>query len=478
MKLFNYLVPAIGDPLTLEIEKVSIRYHVIGCWIAVIFDPFFGITDYFNIPDAWQQVFLLRLGVSAITLSAIFLYQKYAFSSAFLVSIPLLLISLQNAYTFALIDQANFMGHSLNYIALLIGAGMFILWRWYYSVVIVVVSGLATIVFTTGNPNLVLKDALVQGGLLLIMTALFMIFLIQIRYRSTIRIILAKMALEQANQTLDAQKQVIESKNRNITDSIRYASRIQQAILPLPEKLASTLGKDNFFIYYQPKDIVSGDFYFLEEVHHPAGGRTVFVVAADCTGHGVPGALMSMIGSQLLHEAIVKNQVHDTGQILQSLHEGVLRVLKQRETQTNDGMDIAIIGLTQAPDEADFSQLTYSGAKNGLIYCQNELVNEIRGDRKSIGGQETKLQNTKIFTVHTLALDNGPTTCYLFSDGYRDQMGGESNRKFGSKQLRELLQQIHLLPMAEQKSVLQKTINDWLGPRNQIDDILVIGLRV
>jgi phosphoserine phosphatase RsbU/P len=405
------------------------------------------------------------------------LQRKKLISSATLVSIPLLLISLQNAYTFSLIDQSHFLGHSLNYIALFIGAGMFILWRWHYSVFIVVLSGIITVLFAANNPNLVLKDALVQGGLLLLVTSLFTIFLIQVRFKATVKIIEGKLALEDANQALAAQKQVIEAKNRNITDSIRYARRIQQAILPLPEKLANNLGKNDFFVYYQPKDIVSGDFYFLEEVNHASGARTVFIAAADCTGHGVPGALMSMIGSQLLHEAITKNQLHQTQQILQSLHEGVLRVLKQKETNTNDGMDIAILALEQAPDEANFGSITFSGAKNELIYFQNQTCHEVRGDRRSIGGQETKNQENRPFTSQQIQLGT-PTVCYLFSDGYRDQMGGEQGRKFGSKQLRELLQRIHLLPMAEQKEILTQTIKDWLGNRPQIDDILVVGLRV
>jgi serine phosphatase RsbU (regulator of sigma subunit) len=459
-------------------EKVSARYHTIGAWVAIIFDPIFGLTDYLNIPHAWQPVFGLRLGVSAITLLTLFLYRRLGFSSATLVSVPFLLISLQNAYTYALIDQGHFLGHSLNYIALFIGAGMFILWRWYYTVAIVALSALATLVFISANAQLVLRESLVQGGLLLAVTALFTIFLIQVRYRANAQIIAGRLALEQANQALDAQKQVIESRNRNITDSIRYASRIQQAILPLPEKLANNLGKRDYFIFYQPKDIVSGDFYFLEEVNQPDGGRIVYLAAADCTGHGVPGALMSMIGSQLLQETIAQHRVLEPHLVLESLHQGVLRVLKQRETRTNDGMDLALVALHQVPDADHFGSLTFAGAKNELIYFQDQTCHEVRGDRRSIGGQESRHQDTKPFTPHHLSLGGQPTVCYLFSDGYRDQMGGPEGRKFGSKQLRALLQEVHLLPMEEQKDILAQRIKDWLGDRPQIDDILVIGLRV
>jgi phosphoserine phosphatase RsbU/P len=460
-----------------ELEKVSARYHVIGAWVAIIFDPIFGLTDYLNIPHAWHQVFALRLGVSALTLLTLLLWRRFGFSTATLVSVPFLLISLQNAYTYALIDQDHFLGHSLNYIALFIGAGMFILWRWYYTTAIVTLSALATLLFVSANAQLVLRESLVQGGLLLAVTALFTIFLIQVRYRATSQIIAGRLALEQANQALDAQKQVIESRNRNITDSIRYASRIQQAILPLPEKLANNLGPRDYFVFYQPKDIVSGDFYYLEEVNLPTGARTVYLAAADCTGHGVPGALMSMIGAQLLHETIVQHRVHEPHQVLESLHEGVLRVLNQRETRTNDGMDLALLALHQVPDADHFGSLAFAGAKNELLYFQNQTCHEIRGDRRSIGGQESRHQETKPFTTHQLPLGNTPTVCYLFSDGYRDQMGGPEGRKFGSKQLRALLQEIHLLPMPEQKTILAQRIKDWLGDRPQIDDILVIGLR-
>ncbi|MCU0451328.1 MAG: SpoIIE family protein phosphatase [Bernardetiaceae bacterium] len=470
--------PALAERLEQEIEKVSARYHQIGAWVAVVFDPLFGLTDYLNLPEAWLHVFPLRLGVAAVTLVAIFFFRRLKFSSATLVSIPFLLISLQNAYTFGLINQAHFLGHSLNYMALFIGAGMFILWRWYYTAVIVALSALVTVVFIGANPQLVLKDVLVQGGLLLAVTALFTVFLIQVRYRANVKIIQGQLALEQANQVLDAQKQVIESRNRNITDSIRYASRIQQAILPLPEKLANNLGQQDYFVYFQPKDIVSGDFYYLEEVMAPDGGRTVYVAAADCTGHGVPGALMSIIGSQLLRETILQHRILEPAQVLETLHTGVQQALKQRETRTNDGMDLALVALHQAPGHDRFTSLTFAGAKHDLIYFQDQACHELPGNRRSIGGQEHRQHADKPFLSHTLPLGGPPTMCYLFSDGYRDQMGGPQERKLGSRQFREILQQMHLLPLAEQRATLAQRITDWLGNRPQIDDILVVGLRL
>ncbi|MFY7786951.1 MAG: hypothetical protein ACOVQA_03665, partial [Thermoflexibacteraceae bacterium] len=208
-----------------ELEAASSKFHIIGSWAGVIFDPIFGITDYLNIPHAWQNVFVLRCSIAIIIAIAIYFKKKYNYSAAYLGILTMSLISLQNAYTYSLIDIDHFLGHSLNYMALFIGAGMFALWQWYYTTSIMVVSAIATIYFFTVNPHLPVQQALIQGGLLLSVVAVFNIMLIQTRYSLTVKTLAAKLALEEANTALNEKNEIIESKNKSILDSIRYAQR-------------------------------------------------------------------------------------------------------------------------------------------------------------------------------------------------------------------------------------------------------------
>ncbi|TAE18820.1 MAG: adenylate/guanylate cyclase domain-containing protein [Bacteroidetes bacterium] len=199
-----------------DLRKSSARYHVYCAWIAIIFDPLFGLTDYFNIPHAFKEVMLLRLGVAAVTLLALWAHSKKLISPEVLIFIPFLAISLQNAYTFSLIKIEDFTGHSLNYLALFIGGGMFILWRWYYSLAIIVISTIGTAYFFQMNHHLNLQEALVNGGLLLLAVALFMFVLIETRYRLTISMIKSKIALIEANDEIESQKAKSDQLLRNI----------------------------------------------------------------------------------------------------------------------------------------------------------------------------------------------------------------------------------------------------------------------
>ncbi len=199
--------------------------------------------------------------------------------------------------------------------------------------------------------------------------------------------------LQEANHNLEQKvadrTAELRKKNDNIIASITYAKRIQTAILPFEERIGKSLGKDNFFVFFQPKDIVSGDFYWLEEIQRSdASGQTEtinFVAVADCTGHGVPGAFMSMIGNQLLYEIIIKNHIYSPCLILNSLHKEVHRVLRQKETQTNDGMDMAILAFQK---NKNITKLEYAGAMNPLYYVQNNEFVEIKATKRSIGGSQ------------------------------------------------------------------------------------------
>lgn len=284
---------------------------------------------------------------------------------------------------------------------------------------------------------------------------------------------------EELSQTLDivgAQRNELQQKNKDITDSINYAQRIQKAILPFPERIAERFGADNFFVLYKPRNIISGDFYFYEQIEE----KTVIAVV-DCVGHGVPGAFMSMIGNQILTDIIIKNEQFSPDKILTSLHHEVRRTLRQDiNTDSRDGMDVAIIVITK--DLENITHIEYAGAMSPLFWVHDGKFEEIKGDRKVIGGQQYKEEKERLFTKHTIKLENDsqPSTFYLCTDGFQDQFGGKQDKKFMVKRFRELLFSISDKSMAEQKNVLENNINQWIeeGSQKQTDDITIVGVRL
>jgi serine phosphatase RsbU (regulator of sigma subunit) len=263
---------------------------------------------------------------------------------------------------------------------------------------------------------------------------------------------------------VEQQKVDLVKKNENIVASITYARRIQAAILPLHEEIGKVL-KD-FFIYYKPRDIVSGDFYWFANL----GNNKCLMVAADCTGHGVPGALMSMIGVNLLNEIVYLRDIYSPDKILTQINIEINRVLQQSITENRDGMDIAICLI-----DFDNKVAEYSGAMNPLYYVQNDQLHEIKATRMGIGG--IQLRHDLQFELHTIDISK-PTMLYLASDGYADQIGGKEDKKFMSRKFKELLFSIHHLYPEMQKENLNLTLLEWIGLKPQIDDIMVIGIKV
>lgn len=260
------------------------------------------------------------------------------------------------------------------------------------------------------------------------------------------------------------QKEIIETKNKDITDSIRYAKRIQEAILPIASLLRKNLPKS--FIYYKPKDIVSGDFYWY------AKRKSKFVLAAvDCTGHGVPGALMSVIGNSILKDIVKQIGITDPSKVLTRLNDEVLITLKQRNSafDDHDGMDICLV-------EFDISSkiMVFSGANRPLYIVRGKELIVIKGDGWPIGGF---YKNKKTFNNHEVQLENGDMV-YLSSDGYVDQFGGPLGKKFKTKKFKALLQEIAPLETKRQKEKLIKAHKEWAGSEDQVDDILIIGFKV
>ncbi len=303
--------------------------------------------------------------------------------------------------------------------------------------------------------------------------------------------------LNQLVEEVTAQKDEIETQreklidiNSEITQSIAYAEQIQNSILPKKEILAQTLS-DNF-IFFKPKDIVSGDFYWFTKVDNK-----LIITIVDCTGHGVPGAFMSMLGASLLREIIIKEKVTEPAQILNILRTEVISALQQKGTigEQKDGMDMALITLN-----LDTLEMQYAGANNPLYIISNSEL-QISGEENSTNiklfdSSKSKNKKSKLlfevkpdkmpishfvrmnsFKTKTIQLAKGDSI-YLFSDGYPDQFGGAKNRKFKYKPFKQLFIDIVDKPMHEQKTILKDIISNWQGNNAQVDDITIIGLKI
>lgn len=274
--------------------------------------------------------------------------------------------------------------------------------------------------------------------------------------------------LGKAHQKLRQSKEIIEEKNRHIMDSMQYASKIQEAMLPIQERMENEL--EEHFVIYRPKDIVSGDFYWFDVI-----GDYYYLAVADCTGHGVPGALLSMIGYMMLNEAVKGLDMYDPAMILDYLHQGFRSVLKQEieEHHTNDGMDIGLARI-----DVNTGKIVFAGAGRPLYLVSGSELVEIKGDRKSIGGRQR--EEKRLFTNHEFV--NPPETrgrimIYLTSDGFVDQHNPE-DRKYGSRQLKKFLRDNAYLSAYRQKEALLKELKTHQSDAEQRDDITLIGIRL
>jgi ligand-binding sensor domain-containing protein/serine phosphatase RsbU (regulator of sigma subunit) len=274
----------------------------------------------------------------------------------------------------------------------------------------------------------------------------------------------ATLTILEQKKIVEEQKHVVEEKNKHITESINYAQRIQNAILPENEYIKSLFS--DYFIYYQPKEIVSGDFYWFGQ----KDDKIIFA-AVDCTGHGVPGALMSMIGNTLLNEIINGKGIIEADEILNQLRSDIIYALKQKDAleSQKDGMDIALCVLDKKENTLEFS-----GAHNSLYHFRNDVFSELKGDTQAIGYEKKEKQP---FVKNKLTVQPGDML-YLFTDGFADQKGGNEKKKFYYKPFRELFAAIKNEPMMKQEEILRKTFNNWKGDIEQIDDVLVIGIRL
>jgi serine phosphatase RsbU (regulator of sigma subunit) len=280
--------------------------------------------------------------------------------------------------------------------------------------------------------------------------------------------------LHQQNIEIDAQREEIsgqKAKTENIlkslNESIDYAKHIQDSVLPIESTFSKAFGANNSFVLFKPKNIVSGDFYFLE-THI----NKIFLAVSDCTGHGVSGAMMSLLGINALSKIINKGEINDPSIILDKLHKNIKYTLKQEETNTNDGMEIALLVIDQLTKTINFA-----GAGASLIFIHNNIFNELKGNKFSIGGRNFIDETERKFDVATLNYSEN-TMFYMTTDGYQDQLNSEYKNRFTSKQLFDLLLENNALRMVQQKIKLEENFNNWKKNTPQIDDVLLLGFKL
>ncbi len=280
-------------------------------------------------------------------------------------------------------------------------------------------------------------------------------------YRNNKKTKAANVIISEQKQDVEQQKEVIEIKNKEIFDSIAYAQRIQNAILPKPSHIHS-LFPDSFLVYL-PKDIVAGDFYWFEQID-----QSVYFAVADCTGHGVPGAMVSVVCHNALNAAIYEHQLTGPGLILDKVRTLISQTFSSEQHDIKDGMDISIGVLNRTTN-----QLKWAGANNPLWQVQGEQLIIHAPDKQPVG----KFEKSVPFTTRTLTFEKGDQF-YLFSDGFADQFGGPKNKKYKTSNLKKLILSMAGQPMSEQEKAVLTAFNDWKGKEEQLDDVCLFGFRV
>jgi serine phosphatase RsbU (regulator of sigma subunit) len=292
----------------------------------------------------------------------------------------------------------------------------------------------------------------------------FSIWQYRLKNRSKMELEISNRSLHEKNAELEVSKEIIEHQHREITDSIRYARQIQHAVLPEHADLKSAFA--NAFVIFEPKDVISGDFYWVSQ----HGSQTI-LATVDCTGHGVPGGFMSMLGVSLLNELVIDQRLNSPAQILSRLREKVISSLRQKgeEGEQKDGMDMTLFAI-----DSDKDILTYSTANHIFYHVRNSEISEYKGDRHPVG----------IFGDELLPFNEGQISIqkgdrfYAFTDGYPDQFGGPKGKKFKYQQLKETILLIQDKEMEEQGKILASTFQKWKGTLEQIDDVTLVGIEI
>jgi len=458
-----------------EFYRSTERFHVITTWVGLLLNLVWFVSDIFVLPDHWKPFFEFRLAVSVVAV-VLLLTKRWTKLDIYACMFILVLgISIQNAYMWSVMDLAHLQKHAFAYMVLFIGVGMLVLWDIWYSIIILVATIISNIIFYKLNSQLSPEEFIISGALLVLTVAIFCVFLIRTRYRLTMNEIKSRLELarskeiiEQENVVISKQKEELFEKNKEITDSINYAKRIQRAFIPKEDEFKKAFKES--FILFKPKDIVSGDFYWIYQIEN----RTYYATA-DCTGHGVPGGFMTMLGLSFLEEIVSQNAAKDPADVLNIIRQRIINTLKQtgNAEESKDGMDVVLCCI-----DKNKMKLTYAAANNSFYVLrkdekgEKQLI-EKKGDKQPCGF----FPDPQPFTLKEMELMEGDII-YTTTDGYPDQFGGKKGKKFRYKALEEMLAQNSDLPFEKQREILNTTIEDWKGRLDQVDDILVIGVKI
>jgi serine phosphatase RsbU (regulator of sigma subunit) len=457
-----------------EFYKSTEKFHAIACWIGIALNLVWFVGDYLSIQQYWVPFLVFRVCVSGISLLALLLKNVLNISIYTCIFILVLGISIQNAYMWSLMDVPHLQKHAFAYMVLFIGVGMLILWEQKLSWLLLAATIVSNIVFYVLNSPLTVEEFITNGGLLVLTVVIFSVFLIRSRYRLTYKEIQSRLELEKSKKLIEFQKEEVDEKNQEIISSLRYAKRLQEALLP-PKNLLDSFFNENYFILYHPRDIVCGDFYWARKIKTtPASGNSknyLLIAVADCTGHGVPGAFMSLLGSNFLHQSAVEKGVNTTAEALDFLNQKIITTLNHGYggVEIRDGMDISLIAI-----DLESKELSYSGANNPVYIVRNKVLQTLKANKQAIGNM-----NDVVLPYDNVVTQLESNDCiYLFTDGYADQFGGPKGKKLMRKQFEETLIKASDKPMAEQKQILENTFNSWKGGLEQVDDVCVVGVRI
>ena len=457
-----------------EFNRTTEKAHVIVCWIGIVLNIVWFLGDYLSIPDYWIPFLNFRIVVSGVTLFLLLFKNKFNLSIYTCLFVLVLGISVQNAYMWSVMDIPHLQKHAFAYMVLFIGVGMMVLWEMKLSIILLIVTFISNVFFYVLNSPLTVDEFITNGGLLVLTVLIFCVFLIRNRYRLTYKEIKSRLELEKSKTLIESQKEEVDEKNQEIISSLRYAKRLQEALLP-PKNLLDSFFKENYFILYKPRDIVCGDFYWARKIKTtPIEGKSkdyLLIAVADCTGHGVPGAFMSLLGSNFLHQSAVDKEVNTPAQALDFLNQKIITTLNHGygEEKIRDGMDISLIAI-----DLESKQLAYSGANNPIYIVRNKSLETLKANKQAIGNMNDVVLSFDNKTAHLEDND----CIYLFTDGYADQFGGPKGKKLMRKLFEETLIDHSEKSMEVQKNALENTYNNWKGDLDQVDDVCVVGIRI
>ncbi len=430
-------------------------------------------TDFLDPDERFSTLsIVLRTAVPVFVLIIAWIDRKFPIRSEVFGYASFLAVSLADGYMASIASIESLQTHWLGYSVVLIGTNLFFMWKVIHSIISISISmGIVVVLFAmyTKLPFIVIAS---NGGFFTLFICILSCIIMYRRYVLTKENFLINLSLKRsydiiaANEVeLQAKNEELQEKNEDITSSILYAQRLQRAVLPQVDFLYNEF--QDGFVLYIPRDIISGDWYWFGRK-----GSRVYIAAADCTGHGVPGALISIVGSNHLKAIISENIHHSPDKILAEMHYRVQNTFKQEDNKTEvlDGMDMALCCI-----EKELMKLTYAGANRPLYIQRGSELMEIKPDKKPIGGKAG--QNT--YTLHEIMLQTNDML-YMFSDGITDQFGGENGRKFTTKRFLKTISEIaqNEPDMQAQMRHFNKIFQDWKGKYAQTDDVLLVGVKI